>query len=201
MKKIILLAVTITLSSFAIGQNKKEDYKINNETSTIEWTGKKVTGQHTGNISLLESALEVKDGAIEGGKITFDMTSITCTDMKGEMSDKLIGHLKSDDFFSVEKFNTATYKIKSVKPIKGAKDGQASHTITGDLTIKGITNEVSFPAIISKKENNIVAIGEAVVDRSKYDVRYGSPSFFENIGDKAIYDDFIIKFKLAASNK
>ena len=118
--------------------------------------------------------------------------------MQGEMSDKLVGHLKSDDFFSVEKFKTATFKIKSVKPLAVAGEGKANQTITGDLTIKGITHEITFPVMVSFKNGKMVAIGEATVDRSKFDVRYGSPSFFENIGDKAIYDDFTLNFKLAA---
>ncbi|HET6245848.1 MAG: YceI family protein [Bacteroidetes bacterium] len=201
MKKIILLALTVSITGFAIGQKKEEAYKINSSVSKIEWTGKKVTGKHNGEISISNSDLLVKNGAIQGGTITVDMTSITCSDMQGEMGEKLVGHLKSDDFFAVDKFNTAVYVIKSIKPIKGATEGKPNNTISGDLTIKGITHELSFPAIISVKDDNIVTVGEVTIDRTIYDVRYGSATFFENIGNKAISNDFTLNFKLAASKK
>ena len=200
MKKIILLTLAGAFAGFSFAEKDEnaETYKLSKEASKVEWTGKKVTGQHSGNISIEESELFVKNDIIEGGTIIFDMTSITCNDMQGEMSDKLVSHLKSNDFFSVEKFKTATFKIKSVKLLNAAEEGKANQTITGDLTIKGITHEISFPAMVSFKNGKMVAIGEATVDRSKFDVRFGSPSFFENIGEKAIYDDFTLNFKLAA---
>ena len=199
MKKIIFLTLTAAFTGYAFtGEKKAEVYKISTEASTIEWVGTKVTGAHNGNIKIANSELSVKEGVIEGGTINFDMTSITCTDLQGEWGDKLVGHLKSDDFFSVEKFKTATFKIKNLKPIKGAEEGKANYNITGDLTIKRITNEISFPILVTSKGDNIVAIGETNVDRTKWDIKFGSATFFENIGDKAIHNDFAIKFKIAA---
>ena len=199
MKKTILLVLAAAFTGYAfISEKKAEVYKISTKSSTIEWVGRKVIGEHKGNIKVIPGELSIKNGIIEGGTINFDMTSITCNDMQGEYADKLVSHLKSDDFFSVEKFKTATFKIKNIKPIEGAEEGKFNYTITGDLTIKGITNEISFPAIVASKEDNIVTIGEVNVDRTKWDIKYGSASFVENIGDKAIHNDFTIKFKVGA---
>ena len=200
MKKIMLLTIATAFTAYAFkGEiQNAEKYKINTESSSIEWIGKKVTGQHNGNIKIAESELLVKKGVVEGGTINFDMTSITCLDMQGEYADKLIGHLKSEDFFSVEKHKTSTFKIKSLKAIKGAEEGKNNYTITGDLTIKGITNEISFPVIMASKGDDVVVVGEVNVDRTKWDIKYGSANFFEGLGDKAISNDFTIKFKIGA---
>lgn len=201
MKKTILAVAfaAITSFTFANGNEKaNENYKVNTSASSVEWVGKKIGGQHNGNIKISSSDLVLKDGVLNGGKVIIDMTSITNADLEGEWNQKLVGHLKSDDFFSVEKFKTAEFVIKKATPIANAKEGEANYTISGDLTIKGITNPIEFPAAITVKNNSFVAIGEAKVDRSKFDVRYGSTSFFDNLGDKAIDNDFFIKFKLAA---
>jgi polyisoprenoid-binding protein YceI len=198
----VVTAVTFSVAALNAGEpTGPVKYKINSGTSTAEWNGKKVTGEHSGNIKIESGVLEVKDNLIKSGTISIDMASMVCTDMQGEYADKLINHLKSDDFFSVEKYKTATLKIKEVKSMKYEKEGQPNYTLTGDLTIKGITHPVSFPAYITFKDNNMAAIGEMVIDRSKYEVKYGSTSFFDNLGDKAIHNDFTIKFKLAAENK
>jgi len=117
----------------------------------------------------------------------------------GKYKAKLEKHLKSDDFFSVEKHNDAVFKITSITPIKGAAKDANNFTINGKLTIKGITNDISFPAMINFEGTGMTAKGEMVVDRSKYNVRYGSPSFFDDIGDNAIYDEFKLNFNLTAS--
>jgi polyisoprenoid-binding protein YceI len=201
MRKSILTLALAAITSFSFATDKEKangNYKVNSTASSVEWVGKKIGGQHNGNIKIASSDLILKDGMISGGKVVMDMATITCEDLKGEWSDKLVGHLKSDDFFGVEKHKTAEFVVKSVKPIAGAKAGDANYTVGGDLTIKGITHPVEFPATITVKDNNVVAIGDMVVDRSKYDVRYGSTSFFDNLGDKAIENNFSIKFKLAA---
>ena len=197
---IITLAFAAILgTAFKPVEKKGEDYKVSAETSNIEWIGKKVTGEHKGGIKISNGELNITNGAITGGNFVIDMNSITCSDLQGEWSDKLIGHLKSEDFFSVQKHTNSTFKITKVTPIKTAKnEGEANNTITGNLTIKGNTQEISFPAYVLVKNDGIVAIGEASVDRTKFDIKYGSANFFEGLGDKAISNDFIIKFTLAA---
>lgn len=165
-------------------------YRIDTKASSINWTGSKITGKsHFGTVNLLEGGLQVVNGKVSGGKFTIDMTSITVIDLEGEMAKKLEGHLKGEDFFGVEKFKTANLTIKSVN----------GNDVKADLTIKGITHEVDFPVSLSMEEGVLVAKADIAVDRSKYDVRYGSDSFFDNLGDKAI--DNIIKFSVTLKGK
>lgn len=197
---IIAMAFAAILgTAFKSGDKKGDTYKLNTEISSIEWVGKKVTGEHKGNIKISQGDLIVSEGAIAGGNVNIDMNSITCTDMQGEYADKLVGHLKNDDFFSTDKFPASTFEITKITPLKETKDdGHANYTIEGKITIKGVTENISFPAYVMIRENNLAASGEAVINRTKFGIKYGSASFIEGLGDKAIYDDFIIKFKLAA---
>ncbi|MDX5437098.1 MAG: YceI family protein, partial [Pontibacter sp.] len=141
---------------------KARAYKVDVTKSDLKWHAKKVTGEHMGNIALQSGQMLVNGNKIVGGTFVIDMNSITCSDIKdAEYNGKLVGHLKSDDFFSVEKNPTATFKISSVKPVANAAAGKPNATVTGDLTIKGITNQVSFPATVSVK--NGVASAKADV--------------------------------------
>lgn len=174
-------------------------YKVEASQSNLEWNGKKVTGEHSGNITISKGEILVNGNKIVGGNVLIDMTSITNTDLTDQnYNQKLVGHLKSEDFFSAEKHPTGTFKIKSVTPIKGAAAGAANYTVNGDLTIKGITNPISFPATVSVKNGEASAMGTATLDRTKWDIKYNSKSFFPNIADKAIYDDFTVKFNIVA---
>ncbi|MBO0949013.1 YceI family protein [Fibrella forsythiae] len=196
------LALTATTAFTGPGKSttkavapKATTYKIDAAKSTLSWNGKKVTGEHSGNIKVQDGAFVVDGSKVTGGQFTFDMNSITCTDLTDKgYNDKFIGHMKSEDFFNTAKFPTSTFKITKVTP----KGGEL-YDITGNMTIKGITNAVTFPATVKVAGNQITATGKATLDRTKYDIRYGSKSFFENIGDKAIYDDFTVDMKLAAT--
>lgn len=203
MKQIVMTIALSTAFLFPLltnGQTKSanQSFKVNTEKSKVEWVGKKVTGQHHGEIKIAKGEITSTNGMVNGGNVSIDMNTITCLDMQGEWADKLVGHLKSDDFFSVEKHAYSNFNIKSVSPIKG-KSGSNNATVKGDLTIKGITHEIEFPAIVEIRGNNLVATGEAKIDRTKYDIKYGSANFFEGLGDKAIDNEFTVKFKLAAT--
>lgn len=155
--------------------------------STIKWIGSKVVGgDHTGNISIREEQLKFKKGALVGGSITADMTTITNTDLEGEWNQKLVGHLNSDDFFSTAKFPTATISITKVTPGSNAN----TYQVTADLTIKGITHSQSFLATVSPDGKQHIVTAKLNIDRTKYEVKYGSTSFFDSLGDKAISDEF-----------
>ncbi len=168
--------------------------------STVVWVGKKVTGEHTGNISIKSGSLSVSGASLVGGEVVIDMNTITCTDLKdAEYSGKLVGHLKADDFFGTEANPTSTLKITSVKPIKGAKLGANNSTVGGTITIKGVSQPVSFPAMVTVgKGGKLAAKGVITVDRTKFGVKYGSKSFFEGLGDKTIYDDFTLSFDVVS---
>ncbi len=176
-----------------------ETMTVDTKASKVEWLGEKVTGKHNGNVMLQSGTVEATGGRLTGGSFVLDMTSITNEDLKdAEYNGKLIGHLKSDDFFSVEKNPTATFKITSVAAVKGAEAGKPNYTVNGDLTIKGITNRITFPATVAMKGGQLTAVGTAKVDRTKYDIKYGSGSFFDNLGDKAISNDMTITFNVVA---
>ncbi len=150
-------------------------------SSSIVWKGYKVSGSHTGTLGLKSGSLTFDGDALTGGEFVIDMASLACTDLTGDYAAKLDGHLKSDDFFGVEKFPTSALTITDVK-----STGKNSYAVTADLTIKGITKPVTFDASIYGKK----ATANLKIDRTLYDVRYGSGSFFEGLQDNLIYDEF-----------
>ena len=155
--------------------------------SQVSWKGYKVTGQHEGTIALTEGSLSFADQVLTGGSLTVDMTSLVATDLDGEMKGKLEGHLKSDDFFGTETHPTAQLVITQV-----GVDAAGGYQVTGDLTIKGITQPVSFPMTVAAN----TATASLKIDRTLYDIRYGSNNFFENLGDKAINNEFDLEVTL-----
>lgn len=179
MKKrmLILSLIALTNSIMLVAQ----EMNVNLSESNIHWVGKKVTGQHEGNITLKSGMLTMQEGALTGGTFVVDMNSMTCTDLEGTSADNLIGHLKSDDFFGVETHPEAQLNITTVED-----KGNGVYGVTGDFTIKGITHPASFDMTI----NDGRATANVIIDRSKYDIRYGSNTFFDNLGNKAIYNDF-----------
>lgn len=193
MKKLLSTATALVMSLAVIAGGGENKYVVKNEISSMEWVGKKVTGEHTGTIKVESGEVMVKDGEITGGTLYIDMSTIVVTDIKDEETNaKLKGHLMSDDFFSVEKHPKSKLVITKV-----VKDGD-KHIIHGDLTIKGITEKVKIPTTIKMDGDKLVAIGEAEIDRTKYDIRFRSGKFFEDLGDKMIYDNFVVKFKVGA---
>lgn len=188
-------ATSATVKAAVKAPLKAATYKVDAAKSMLTWLGKKVTGEHTGTIKVKDGSFVVDGNKVTGGTFMFDMNTITCTDLTDkEYNAKFIGHMKSEDFFNTAKYPTSTFKITKLTPKGGDK-----YDITGNMTIKGITNAVTFPATIKMNGDQIVADGKATLDRTKYDIRYGSKSFFENIGDKAIYDEFTVEMKLAAN--
>ncbi len=202
MKKVMMaMAVLFALAgTSAWAETKATTYKVDAAASSVHWLGKKVTGQHDGHVKVKSGGLQVAGNAVTGGNIVLDMTSITVDDLKdAEYNGKLVGHLKSDDFFGVEKNPTAAFKITKVEAIAGAKAGEPNQKVTGDLTVKGKTNPLTFPATISVAGGKVEAQAKDVkVDRTLYDIKYGSGKFFQGLGDKVIYDDFLISFNLVA---
>ncbi len=179
------LIVLVLFAGLTVNAQKKE---INQKTSTVVWTGTKIGGSHTGEIKVKSGYFTFKGDQIVNGEVLMDMHSITDTDLSNEAyNQQLVGHLKSDDFFGVEKFPTAQFVVT-----KASKFNNGKASVSGNLTIKGHTEAVNF--VVSKKEKQYETTLE--VDRSKFDVRYGSKTFFSNIGDKAIGDIFTLNIRL-----
>lgn len=168
---------------------------INTKSSKLEWEGEKVTGKHTGTVAFKSGELKVKEGKLVGGSFETDMNAIVVTDLEGEWKDKLEGHLKNEDFFNSSKFPTAKFEITKVEYTPNER---TNYKITGKLTIKGITNEVSFPAKVNLVGHTLTAATEFKIDRTKWDIKYGSGQFFSDLGDKAIYDEFLVKIAIVA---
>jgi len=201
MKKTILFTGTLaafTLMAFTGTENHEEVYKVDTKLSSLEWFAEKVTGKHNGTIAFSSGELKNDHGNLSG-TFEIDMNTIANKDLEdAQWKTKLEAHLKSPDFFDAAKFPTAKFVTTSIVPIKDAKDGGFTHTLKGNLTIKDKTNEISFDAVIKTGENKIACVGTATVDRSRFDVKYGSKTFFPSIGDKMIYDEFKVQFNVVA---
>jgi len=170
------------------------NFNVNGAQSEINWTGRKITGAHNGTIAIKSGELVLNNSKLTGGKFTIDTTSIIILDVTDEGTNaQFAGHLASDDFFSSEKYPEASFVITDV----AAKD-DGHYDITGDLTIKGISNEVTFAANINLNNNKLTASGKIVVDRTKYNMKFRSGNFFQNLGDTLIYNDFDLNIDLAA---
>ena len=182
-RNLLNLAFAIVIGTAAVAANPVEEVtkEVKTAESTVTWKGYKVTGSHTGTINLQSGSLSFDNDKLTGGEFVVDMTSLISTDLEGEYKGKLEGHLKSDDFFGVESHPTSKLVFTNV-----TATGKNSYEVTGDLTIKGITKAVTFDVSIYGSK----ATATMKVDRSEYDVRYGSGSFFDNLGDKTIYDEF-----------
>jgi polyisoprenoid-binding protein YceI len=190
--KVIMAVFAIAALSFTMGTTT---YKVNADQSTVAWTGKKVTGSHTGFVKISNGSLSLKDNNITAGSFEMDMNSINNTDVTDKgYNEKFVGHLKSDDFFSTAKYPKSTFLLT-----KSKAKGNSNYDITGTLTIKGISNEVTFPATITANGKQLKASAQITVDRTKFDIKYGSGSFFDNLGDKAIDNNFILDVNLVAA--
>lgn len=169
-----------------------QTYIIDTSESVIGWMGDKVVGQaHHGTIEILEGSLVVENGSLVSGSVVIDMTTIVNENLSGREAERLVSHLESDDFFSVDAYPTSTIEISSAELLEN--DEYAVH---GDLTIKGITNPIEFVAQIVEDNGQIIAASEVVFDRTLYDVTYKSGSIFSSLGDKAINDEITITVSL-----
>jgi len=168
-------------------------FTVDTEASEVMWKGYKVLGSHEGTIKVKSGTLDFEEGVLTGGSFEIDMTTIACTDLEGEMAGKLVGHLASDDFFGVENFPTAMFVITNV--VSRGKEGD--YKVVGDLTIKESTNSIKLQAQVSTDEDGGMTVAtETTIDRSDFNVKYGSGSFFDGLGDKTIYDEFDLNINL-----
>jgi polyisoprenoid-binding protein YceI len=184
-----LLACLFILAAFT--PIKDDVYSVDLERSTIDWSAKKVIGGHVGTVKIASGALIYNEKGLKGGNFVMDMANLTSD------NERLTTHLKNDDFFSVDKSPSSKFEITKVSPA-----GTDRVNITGNLTIKGITHPITFPASVKQQKGVIVAVASGVkIDRTKYDIKFRSKSFFGDIGDKAIDDEFELNINLTAKKK
>lgn len=161
------------------------DVRVNPTGSTVKWIGSKLTSAHEGNVNIQKGALSINHGTLVGGQISIDMNSISCTDIESPKKNKyLVDHLKNEDFFNTDKFPLAVIKI--TRAVKG--EGNI-YNIIADLTIKGITHPIAFDADVNINGENFLARAKITIDRTKWDIKYKSSSFFEDLGDNFILDE------------
>lgn len=178
-KRTITAFLVTTLLSFGLSA---QTTPITN--GIINWEGSKITtDSHMGTLDISEGTLTFEADALVGGSFTVDMNAMVCTDLDEAYGARLVGHLKSDDFFAVAEHPTATLTFTSVEAT------ETGYTVTGDFTIRGITNAETFEL---KIDGNTVT-ADLEIDRSKYNVKYNSGSFFENLGDKLINDELKLR--------
>jgi len=192
MRRTLLLITSMTFlalgnSSSLSANNPTFGGEVDVKASTITWLGKKVVGEHSGTIALKSGGLKFDNDKLVGGHFIMDMNSIICTDIKGPKADKLVGHLKNEDFFEVDKYSTAEFILTEAIKLEGN-----NYKLIGNLTIKGITNPIEFDAMISDKSASAILN----IDRTSYDIKYGSGSFFDNLGDRAIDNNFQLTINL-----
>lgn len=193
MKKGIILVLAMAFISMSFVnpiKGVKQKFNVNVETSTITWKGYKPTGTHNGTINMVSGEIYLEDGNLKSGSFVADMTSIKDADG----SSRLEGHLKSPDFFDIKEFSTSKFEITNSEE----KDGKT--IITGDLTIKGIVKQISFPATITSNEETVTILSEVVkINRADFNIKYKSKSFFNNLKEKFINDEFDLQVNIVAN--
>ncbi len=196
----VIFFVSILLVSFTTNNFHTDIYTVDAAQSSLEWFAESAIGKHNGTLRFTSGELKNNHGNITGA-FEFDMASIEDKDLKpAKKKTKLETVLKSEDFFSIAKFPKSKFEIISLTAIKDVVKDGPTHSVKGNLTIKDKTNEISFDAIFKMNGKEITCAGAAIVDRTKFDIKYGSKTFFPNIGDKMISDEFTLKFNVVAVN-
>lgn len=193
--KQFLFTFTAILLTSVISFAQTNKVKLDENSGTVKWEGSKIGGSHHGEIDIKSGTLTFEDGILTSAHVVIDMTSIVNHDLDDpEYNQKLVNHLKSDDFFGVKTYPEAEFKSNKI-----INQGSGKYLVKGDMTIKGQTHPVEYITMLDKNGSKFTAESTFEIDRSKYDVRYGSKSFFDNLGDKVIYDDFEISFEIQES--
>jgi len=181
------------------GETKGKSLVVSTADSKVNWLGKKVTGQHNGTINVLKGEVMVDNGKVTGGKVEIDMKTIICLDLTdAESNAKLVKHLSSADFFEADKFPTSKLEIVKVEELKDATKPNVNSTVTANLTMKDVTKSITFPAEIKIDNGVLTAKADFDVDRTDWNIKYGSGKFFDNLGDKMINDKFNLNLTIVA---
>jgi polyisoprenoid-binding protein YceI len=216
MKNTLFIAIASGLLAFSCGNSGQEAENVDvtkpvevigaqNFSLTsgeLKWIGKKVTGEHFGTVAITEGMLQANAGALTGGNFTIDMSSIKVEDITdAQENGKLVGHLKSPDFFAVDSHKVADFVITAVESLPVADAEGNTHNISGNLTIKGITKGIKFPAMVQMDSAAVKAKAKFDIDRTLWNIQYGSGKFFKGLGNKMINDNITLNINLEAATK
>jgi polyisoprenoid-binding protein YceI len=173
-------------------------HEIDPAKSSLRWTGRNINGSHTGTISLKSGWIEVKNGQAAGGEFTLDMESITNTDLAdGALNRLLVAHLKSDDLFDTARHPTATFALRHITLNPRSHPGSVNADVVGSLTMKGITHELAFPAVVEALTGGALgAEAHFDIDRTRWNVLYGSGKFYERLGMHLVHDAISISLRI-----
>ena len=192
-------ADTSDAKAAAVTESTTEKFVVNVAESTIEWKGFKPTGTHNGTINIENGVVSLNDGKLHSGTFLINMGSLVSTDLEGEWKDKLEAHLKGTaegkegDFFNVAKFPTAAFEITGSEVVEGKTN------LSGNLTLKGVKNNVTFPVNITTEGDALTITSEAfTIDRTKWGINFMSKTVFDGLGDKFVNDDMELKISLKA---
>lgn len=181
-----------------VSQLRDGVHQLNVETSRIEWTGRNLTTTHHGTLKLSAGHIEVRNGQPVGGAFTIDMESLENLNIQDpNLRQVLVGHLKSDDFFDVQRFPAAELQLGKVTPLPKARPGSPNYDVQGTLTLKGVSGQISFPAIVAPATDGLLAADAHLdMDRTRWKVLYGSGKFYEKLGMHLVNDEITLGLKL-----
>jgi polyisoprenoid-binding protein YceI len=187
----------------ATSSNASESYSVVAGQSVINWEGYKPTGTHSGTVNISEGTFAMKNGNIESGQFTIDMSTITNADLEGKMKENLEAHLKGtvdekrNDFFDIRTYPTGGFAITKVTKLMN--DPEATHIINGNLTLRDITKQVSFRAKIESNGGRLLASSVPFqIDRTEWNIQFKSKKFFDNLKDNFVNDEIGIRINLVA---
>jgi len=178
-------------SSISLHVGNEKYFIIDTKETVVAWTASSVHGGNTGYVYISKGELMIEKGQLVGGTVEVDMNTIE--DKNHGSGNAMVNHLKSPDFFDVKQFPFSTIAITGVE-----STNNENKTIAGNLTIKGITHPVTFPAIVEIKSGIVKANGKLVIDRTRWDVRYRSGKFYDNLADKTISDSVEFNIEIVA---
>jgi polyisoprenoid-binding protein YceI len=174
------------------------DYAVDPEASTVEWIGRNIGGRHFGTVRVLSGRFTIRNGLPAAGSFELDMDSFEVADLEDEMAELLIAHLKSDDFFASAEHPTARYEITGLEAVPDARPGAPNCTVSGRLTMRGVTEDLSFPAVVAAKADALALDAHFDLDRTRWGVNYGSGKLYEDLGMHLVNDDVSLQVRLIA---
>jgi len=174
-------------------------YEIDPAASFVRWTGRSLVSFHTGTLALESGHVIVENECLRSGEFVIDMTTIRCSDITdSSMNSRLAAHLRSDDFFAVDRFPKAKFNISCADIIKGATVGESNYQICGDFILRGVTQTIAFPAVFAREsKGGFTAQAIFDIDRTQWGSIYGSGKFFARLGQHVVNDDINLHLKFS----